>query len=296
MKAQRKTHRGSTDLKDGGDVSLARPEDATAVETGTAATSVVGSAVHNEEQLPIGMELGMEELLPVELVQLVLRYTHPLTWPCCRLVCHRWKAILDGMGVDYQYDPKEYLRLVALQGWLSVLKWARANGCSWDVWVCAHAAGGGHLEVLQWVRSNGCPWHAWTCAYAAERGHLDVLQWARANGCPWNAWTCAKAAEGGHLDVLQWSRANGCPWNAKTCAHAAGGGHLEVLQWARAKGCPWDKTTCSYAAEGGHLEVLQWASSNGCPWGQLNISPRGGIWNIWTSSRAQSAKNLHNQF
>ena len=59
----------------------------------------------------------------------------------------------------------------------------RDNGCPWDRWTCANAAGGGHLEVLKWARANNCPWDKWTCTSATDRGHLDVLQWARDNGC-----------------------------------------------------------------------------------------------------------------
>ena len=94
---------------------------------------------------------------------------------------------------------------------VSLLGWARDNGCPWNWSTCREAAKGGHLEVLQWAHENGCPWDEWTCASAAESGHLEVLQWARANGCPWNEFTCYAAARGGHLEVLQWARANGCP-------------------------------------------------------------------------------------
>jgi hypothetical protein len=76
-----------------------------------------------------------------------------------------------------------------------VLKWARANGCSWDGLTCMNAAWMGHLEVLRWARENGCPWDEWTCTGAAEEGHLEVLKWARENGCPWDEGTCA--ARGG---------------------------------------------------------------------------------------------------
>ena len=46
----------------------------------------------------------------------------------------------------------------AEQGYLALLKWARENGCGWDLMTCAKAAEGGHLEVLQWARENGCEW------------------------------------------------------------------------------------------------------------------------------------------
>ena len=52
--------------------------------------------------------------------------------------------------------------------------------------ICKYAAGGGCLSVLKWARAQGCHWDGWTCAKAAENGHLAVLQWARAQGCPWD--------------------------------------------------------------------------------------------------------------
>lgn len=82
--------------------------------------------------------------------------------------------------------------------------------------------------MLRYARANGCAWNVLTCAYAAAAGHLDVLQWAREEGCPWNEATCAFAAAGGHLEILQWARARGCPWGEETCASAARGGRLEV--------------------------------------------------------------------
>ena len=55
----------------------------------------------------------------------------------------------------------------------------RARGTS-SAWA------GGHLETLKWARENGCPWNVWTCTYAARGGQLETLKWARENGCPWN--------------------------------------------------------------------------------------------------------------
>ena len=118
------------------------------------------------------------------------------------------------------------------------------------------AAEGGCLSVLKWARAQGCPWDEWTCAEAAYNGHLAVLQWARDQGCPWDEKTCEKAAENGHLAVLQWARAQGCPWNEQTCADAAKKGHLAVLQWARAQGCPCNQETYRIAARA-EVELLQ---------------------------------------
>ena len=43
-----------------------------------------------------------------------------------------------------------------------------------DYGICRYAAEGGHLEVLKWARSQGCRWDILTCACAAKSGHLEV--------------------------------------------------------------------------------------------------------------------------
>ena len=60
------------------------------------------------------------------------------------------------------------------------------------------------VSLLAWARENGCPWDERTCAAAAAAGNLEVLKWAREHGCPWDERTCAAAATGGHREVLQW--------------------------------------------------------------------------------------------
>lgn len=41
------------------------------------------------------------------------------------------------------------------------------------------------MDILRYARANGCPWNVLTCAYAAAAGHLEALKWARAEGCGW---------------------------------------------------------------------------------------------------------------
>src|SRR5580692_11608323 len=65
---------------------------------------------------------------------------------------------------------------------------------------CHVIASEGSLEVLKWARDEGCSWDSITCTYAAENGHLEVLKWARSEGCEWNSYTCSWAAENGHLE------------------------------------------------------------------------------------------------
>ena len=118
-----------------------------------------------------------------------------------------------------------------------ILKLFKINPLKPQSDICLFAAKNGYLETLKWARANGRSWNELTCAYAAKNGHLETLKWARENGCPWDGWTCAGAAQGGHLEILKWSRVNGCPWNKRTCEYAAANNHLEILEWARDNEC-----------------------------------------------------------
>ena len=40
------------------------------------------------------------------------------------------------------------------------------------------------VTLLQWAKDNGCPWNEWTCALIARQGHLSVLQWEDVVGLP----------------------------------------------------------------------------------------------------------------
>lgn len=144
----------------------------------------------------------------VELVGMCLGYVDPLTQPVCRAVCRRWHHALQAHARTTQTAttaavtatprrpprPEEkglpagpsFAALVAQEGRLAVLQWARASGAPWEDpgEACAGAARGGHLAVLQWLHAEGCAWDQRTTAAAAHGGHLAVLQWALANGCP----------------------------------------------------------------------------------------------------------------
>ena len=50
----------------------------------------------------------------------------------------------------------EYVNMQPKNGHLEVLKWARYNGCHWDIYIYEYAAQNGHLEVLEWARDNSC--------------------------------------------------------------------------------------------------------------------------------------------
>ncbi|KAL6070695.1 Ankyrin repeat-containing domain [Balamuthia mandrillaris] len=250
----------------------------------------------------------VEEMLPNELLSLVLKHLPQcdvapaartcrrwfscsppelrrklsLQWACSSLTALQWAHPIPPQLPECHSRPAQLVcQHVAANGCLGALQWARANGYPWNDRVCMHAAENGHLEVLKWARENGCPWNAMTCTWAARGGHLEVLRWARENGCPWNAMTCSEAARNGHLEVLQWARENGCPWNQGTFQSAAGSGRLEVLKWLKENGCPWSYHASVKAVVSGQMEVLKWLKENGCPW------------NEWTCAAAAEHGHLH---
>ena len=99
--------------------------------------------------------------LPTDLLRLILSYfaRSPLSHIPARFVCRRFRDLLPPLSQEIRQQARDFCNLAALQGYLNLIKWARANGCPWDEWTCTHAAQGGHLEVLQWVISNGCPYN-----------------------------------------------------------------------------------------------------------------------------------------
>jgi len=50
--------------------------------------------------------------------------------------------------------------------------------------VCAATAGSGLLHVLKWARSQGCPWDVRVVNKAIICGRSHVFGWTLANGCP----------------------------------------------------------------------------------------------------------------
>eukprot|EP01052_Picozoa_sp_SAG31_P034775 SAG31_NODE_4108_length_3576_cov_1.978142_2_plen_178_part_00 len=96
------------------------------------------------------------------------------------LTCRAFRGVLRGRSIETGVD--------AITASISRVKWIRqlAEPPRWLMrWpaaaVCAKIAAHGRLSVLQWARANGCEWDSHTCSSAAEGGHLEVLQWARAH-------------------------------------------------------------------------------------------------------------------
>ncbi len=141
--------------------------------------------------------------------------------------------------------------------------------CSWSKkrsWrnMCHDAAGNGHFEILKWARENGGSFDVYTTAYGRVRDE-NILKWLLENGCPSNSNTFAFAARNGQLEILKWAQEKGYLTNVDMCYWAAEGSKLEVLKWARENGYQWSANVLYVARIYGHSDVLKWALENGCP-------------------------------
>jgi hypothetical protein len=229
--------------------------------------------------------LGLDRFIPQKDVRrLIFNQLNGVDWEMvyCADDCNR-KPLLTA----------DFMRVAIANGYTALSRWAREQGCSWDMFSWVAAEGTGDLDTLEWLHTGECPRNSlnsgraaaqkghvhvlqWLCEHhytlsldmlttAAQYGHISVLQWARNHYFQWDNHICATAALYGQLQVLQWARANGAIWDHWSCAYAAQHGHLQVLQWLRANNCPWNSRVRDYAAENGYTEIVKWADANGCP-------------------------------
>jgi len=154
----------------------------------------------------MGESVTLFEYIPTEISNIIISLVGDVEYIIIAHVCQTWRIIIQKSFYNYftiiLFQKKRFIKNVARNGYLGIVKWARENGCQWKSSICSEAAQGGHLEVLIWARQNGCSWDSLTRSKAAQGGHLEVLKWARENYCLWNDSTCSKAARGGHLEVL----------------------------------------------------------------------------------------------
>jgi len=58
-----------------------------------------------------------------------------------------------------------------------VLKWAKAQGCAWDVSTCQAAAAHGHEELLEWAYTQNAPLDTHCATLAFWGGHARTFAW-----------------------------------------------------------------------------------------------------------------------
>jgi hypothetical protein len=82
----------------------------------------------------------------------------------------------DGNFVDilYGWEAGDRRESASNKKEPEVLRWARAQGCDWDLEMCTTVVRylglePEGLELLQWARTSGCMWDRDKCRSAAER-------------------------------------------------------------------------------------------------------------------------------
>ena len=207
--------------------------------------------------------------LPVEVAGIILSFVTAENLTAgipLHFVCKQWHTFLPS-------PPSTELRDFAVSliehGPISLLQWARQNGCPFSSFECCVAAAkGGNLKELKLlmkeVRGEGKGGYfdeetcRKVCFNAALGGHLEVLKWLRKKRS-WCYNAFLGAAQSGNLELLKWLWANGMGRSEEVTCYAARGGHLEALQWLYAKGFLWEKEEIVInAAASGNLEMMEW--------------------------------------
>ena len=106
----------------------------------------------------------------------------------CNLTCLAWEN--NHTAVDTEYFTTS----------ISLLRYARKNGCDWNEDTCRWAAQNGNLSCLKYLHEHKCPWDKDTCVGAAQNGHLACLKYLHESQCSWDWYTCALAAQNAHLE------------------------------------------------------------------------------------------------
>ena len=106
--------------------------------------------------------------LPVEISGMILDFVTNRSSKAgvpLHFVCKQWHTLLPPPSPK---DLRSFVLPLVEQGSLSLLQWAKQNGCSFPSYKCCPlAARGGHLEVLKWLRQNGSFWDE-TCWFQAD--------------------------------------------------------------------------------------------------------------------------------
>jgi hypothetical protein len=162
---------------------------------------------------------------------------------------------------EIRQTAKFWLSEIAVKGQISLLKWAKENGCPWGKVVPHRIALWGNLETLKWVRSetNGvgvCPWRFGVTVVAAICGKMDIMRWAAENGCPLLISTFYQIMDHGSLEDLRW-------WKSKSLIlyqYYEGEDGLDRLYKVHQDFSPIE--TFYPACENGRVDMAEWIFQN----------------------------------
>ena len=175
---------------------------------------------------------------------------------------------------------KNVCEYIAKQGSIDLMKWARDEGCPWNIHVPYKAAHHGHIALLTWLSDNSCPISYRAAHAAAKGGHIHIIEWlVNINKidenmfCQDETYMYIPGLIAGNkndsaeeiIEKLEWCRSNGHLLDGRINFGAGMSGKKEIVQWLNTEGVPMDEKTCRGAAYRGHLSLLRWLLDNGCP-------------------------------
>ena len=127
-------------------------------------------------------------------------------------------------------------------------------------------AANGHLEALKWARDEGVELDPLICAAAARSGNLEILKFCKENGESFNyCLVSEKAVERGPLECVEYCHKNGAPWGKKTlnlavyhCLVPPGTSPSpEILKYCLDNGAPEDTYAIELACHWTALEFVK---------------------------------------
>ena len=127
-------------------------------------------------------------------------------------------------------------------------------------------AANGHLEALKWARDEGVELDPLICAAAARSGNLEILKFCKENGASFNyCLVSEKAVERGPLECVEYCHKNGAPWGKKTLylavhhcfARRGTSPSPEILKYCLDNGAPEDTHAIECACRWTALEFVK---------------------------------------
>ncbi|PNH00537.1 Ankyrin repeat domain-containing protein [Tetrabaena socialis] len=139
---------------------------------------------------------------------------------------------LRGRGYPWGWQTTQ---AAADAGNLDVLRYLLAEGCPVEESTLGTAAGSGQLAALQALHahSGAFTWEPFVLARAARGGHLPVVAWLLEQqlvSLQQRPSLLPEATQSGSTELLAWLRDRGCPWGENNFFCAARAGSEEALE------------------------------------------------------------------
>ena len=126
-------------------------------------------------------------------------------------------------------------------------------------------AGNGHLEGLKWARDEGVDFPPEICVAAASSGKVDVLKYCKENGAPCGDDVMMYAVRSGSVECVEYClKTLKLPWGERTIMLASKIS-LEMLKYCLDNGAPEDTYALESALRTADLEVVKVFSKSSHP-------------------------------